>query len=184
MSALDTFSKCTSRVDPRPRPLPPNFSFSASKTHHSPLKHHPQSLRLVRDQVSLKISTDIQTLVNSVYHGRYFDSKFSCEVRGHSPVTGKARNTKGGSFVCFCRLFYLPCSSTPAAHVIFFLSPYCPRSHTYHRSVLWYTKSRHSPRAGFVSSRKCVPDINLYPPLKHHPQSGRFVRDQRAREKN
>ena len=124
MSALDTFSKCTSRVDPRPRPLPPNFSFSASKTHHSPLKHHPQSLRLVRDQVSLKISTDIRPLVNSVYHGRYFDSKFPCEVRGHSPVTGKARNTKGGgAFVCFCGLLIWLLSSYQPVIIFVLFSP-------------------------------------------------------------
>ena len=119
---------------------------------------------------SSKISTNTRTPVNSVYHGKYFDSKYPCEVRGHSPVTGKARHTKGGVFVCFCRLFSSLLSSyknTPQLNLggvrhQTFLFANCPRCHTFHRSVSWYTTTRHFPHVGFVSSRKRVPDFNFY----------------------
>ena len=68
---------------------------------------------------SSKISTNTRTLINSVYHGRYFDSIYSCEVRGHSPVTEKQGTPRGGGvFVCFCfcRLF---------SWLLFVLKPLC-----------------------------------------------------------
>ena len=77
-----------------------------------------------------KISTNTRTLVNSVYHARYFDSICPCEVRGHSPETGKARNTKGGSLVAgavfLVVLFHLmnhSSSMSAASVIIFFFSP-------------------------------------------------------------
>ena len=135
-----------------------SWSFKDILEHPSPQGASSQSL-----------STNTRTLVNSVYHGRYFDSIYPCEVRGHSPETGKARNTKGGSLfagaVSLAVLFHLMnhSSSMPAASVITFaLFASCSRSHTFHRSVSWYTTTRHFPTWDSFLSRKCVPDINFY----------------------
>ena len=113
--------------------------------------------------LSSKISTSTRTLVNSVYHGRYFDSIYPCEVRGHSPETGKARNTKGG--LCLLASFLAALlhilnheSSTLSSSLI--SSPAALIATRFHRSVSWYTTTRHFPTWDSFLSRKCVPLIS------------------------
>jgi hypothetical protein len=137
---------------------------------------------------SSKISTSTRTLVNSVYHGRYFDSIYPCEVRGHSPETGKARNTKGG--LCLLASFLAALLQYPETRklnvvIIFVLFASCSHSHTFSSVGIMVYDNSSLPNVGFVFVKKMrSSDINFYSSLKCHPQSGRLVRDQRAREEN
>ena len=130
--------------------------------------------------------------MNSVYHGRYFDSIYPCEVRGHSPETGKARNTKGGSLfagaVSLAALFHImnhASSMSAAFAIISVLFASCSHSHTFSSVGIMVYDNSSLPNVGFVFVKKMrSSDINFYSSLKCHPQSGRLVRDQRAREEN
>ena len=119
-----------------------------------------------------KISTSTRTLVNSVYHGRYFDSIYPCEVRGHSPEIGKARNTKGGSLfagaVSLAVLFHIMnhSSSMSAASVIIFVlfSPaalvatrFIGRYHCTRQLVTSHTRDSFRQENAFLISTSILP---------------------------
>ena len=69
--------------------------------------------------------------------------------------------------------------------IIFDLFASCSHSHTFSSVGIMVYDNSSLPNVGFVFVKKMrSSDINFYSSLKCHPQSGRLVRDQRAREEN